>query len=94
MQRPRIDIVGRDWAEGRVFPRHEIKESPYRLSNDHKAFHDAVLDYCLGVVEGAGPDSNGAGAHSGARWRSCAVSGRRRRPRPSCAIVLPLGRPP
>ena len=22
----------------------------------HRAFHDAVLDYCLGVVEGAGPD--------------------------------------
>lgn len=22
----------------------------------HRSFHDAVLDYCLGVVEGAGPD--------------------------------------
>src|SRR5262249_59908944 len=23
---------------------------------EHRLFHDAVLDYCLGVVEGAGPD--------------------------------------
>ena len=58
VQRRRIDIVSRDWGEDRVFPRHEAKENPYSLSNDHKAFHDAVLDYCLGVVEGAGPEQH------------------------------------
>lgn len=56
VQRRRIDITGRDWGEDRAFPRHETTERPYDLSNEHRAFHDAVLDYCLGVVEGAGPD--------------------------------------
>ncbi len=56
VQRRRIDITGRDWGEERVFPRHETAERPYDLTPEHRAFHDAVLDYCLGVVEGAGPD--------------------------------------
>jgi superfamily II DNA or RNA helicase len=56
VQRRRIDITGRDWGEERVFPRHESAESPYKLTDAHRSFHDAVLDYCLGVVEGAGPD--------------------------------------
>ena len=56
VQRRRIDITGRDWGEDRAFPRHETAERPYDLSNDHRSFHDAVLDYCLGVVEGAGSD--------------------------------------
>lgn len=56
VQRRRIDIVGREWGETRAFPEHKTKEAPYDLSNEHRAFHDAALDYCLGVVEGAGPD--------------------------------------
>jgi superfamily II DNA or RNA helicase len=56
VQRRRIDITGRDWGEERTFPRHETAERPYNFTPDHQAFHDAVLDYCLGVVEGAGPD--------------------------------------
>ena len=56
VQRRRIDITGRDWGEDRTFPRHETAECLYELNKDHRAFHDAVLDYCLGVVEGAGPD--------------------------------------
>lgn len=56
VQRRRIDITGRDWGEERVFPRHETAERPYKLTDAHSSFHDAVLDYCLGVVEGAGPD--------------------------------------
>ncbi|WP_460253463.1 helicase-related protein [Acidiphilium sp. MT5] len=61
VQRRRIDITGRakgenEWGEDRVFPRHETKESPYSFNAEHNAFHDAVLDYCLGVVDGAGPD--------------------------------------
>jgi hypothetical protein len=56
VQRRRIDITGRDWGEDRVFPRHETAERPYELGADHRAFHDAVLDYCFGVVEGAGSD--------------------------------------
>src|SRR5690606_34832867 len=53
VQRRRFDITGRDWGEDRVFPRHETAERPYDLEH-HKASHDAVLDYCLGGVEGAG----------------------------------------
>lgn len=56
VQRRRIDITGRDWGEARAFPRHETAERPYNLDAAHKAFHEAVLDYCLGVVEGAGDD--------------------------------------
>ncbi|TIV59108.1 DEAD/DEAH box helicase [Mesorhizobium sp.] len=56
VQRRRIDITSREWDEERTFPRHETTESPYRLDNAHSAFQDAVLDYCLGVVEGAGSD--------------------------------------
>ena len=56
VQRRRIDITGREWGEDRVFPRHETAENPYAFTPAHHAFHDAVLDYCLGVVEGAGPD--------------------------------------
>lgn len=57
VQRRRIDITNREWGdEERAFPRHETAERPYDLTPAHRAFHDAVLDYCLGVVEGAGPD--------------------------------------
>lgn len=58
VQRRRIDITGKDWGEDRAFPRHETTERPYDLTPAHQAFHDAVLDYCLGVVEGAGANEN------------------------------------
>lgn len=58
VQRRRIDITGRDWGEERAFPKHESAERPYALTPAHRSFHDAVLDYCLGVVEGAGADQN------------------------------------
>jgi superfamily II DNA or RNA helicase len=57
VQRRRIDIVARDWGEERIFPRHDTAERPYNLGAAHRAFHDSVLDCCLGVVEGAGPDT-------------------------------------
>ena len=56
VQRRRIDITGREWGEDRVFPNHDTKESPYSLNAEHRSFHDAVLDYCLGVVVGVGSD--------------------------------------
>jgi superfamily II DNA or RNA helicase len=58
VQRRRIDVTGRDWGEDRAFPRHESAECAYELTLAHKAFHDGVLDYCLGVVEGAGNSQN------------------------------------
>ncbi|MER9800913.1 DEAD/DEAH box helicase [Mesorhizobium sp. M0142] len=54
VQRRRIDVTSREWDEERSFPRHETSESSYSFDNAQSAFHDAVLDYCLGVVEGAG----------------------------------------
>ena len=58
VQRRRIDIRNKDWGEDRSFPpRHDTTEKPYRFNSSHQAFHDAVLDYCLGVVEGAGSDN-------------------------------------
>jgi superfamily II DNA or RNA helicase len=57
VQRRRIDITATsEWGEERAFPKHETTERPYNLSKEHRQFHDDVLDYCLGVVEGAGPD--------------------------------------
>lgn len=56
VQRRRIDIVGKEWGEDRAFPRPKTKDEPFKLTKEHQAFHDAVLDYCLGVVEGAGSD--------------------------------------
>jgi superfamily II DNA or RNA helicase len=54
VQRRRIDLVEGDWHENRSFPKHETAEVPYRLDGGHLAFHDAILDYCFGVVEKAG----------------------------------------
>jgi superfamily II DNA or RNA helicase/Arc/MetJ family transcription regulator len=57
VQRRRIDIRSKDWGEDRSFPpRHDTTEKPYRFNPAHQAFHDNVLDYCLGVVEVAGSD--------------------------------------
>ncbi|MFN6952149.1 MAG: helicase-related protein [Albidovulum sp.] len=54
VQRQRIDLVSGDWGENRAFPKHETTEFPYRLSQPHLDFQDAVLDYCFGVVSRAG----------------------------------------
>ena len=54
VQRQRIDLVSGEWDENRAFPKHETTESPYRLSEAHLDFQEAVLDYCFGVVSRAG----------------------------------------
>ncbi|MDP2739272.1 MAG: DEAD/DEAH box helicase [Pseudorhodobacter sp.] len=54
VQRQRIDLVSGEWDENCAFPKHETKESPYRLSQAHLDFQEAVLDYCFGVVSRAG----------------------------------------
>ena len=54
VQRRRTDLVSGEWHEERAFPKHETTEMPYALSKTHLDFHEAVLDYCLGVVSRAG----------------------------------------
>ena len=54
VQRRRIDITGKEWGEDRVFPHHQIKDEAYSFDAPTQAFNDAVLDWCLGVVERAG----------------------------------------
>lgn len=54
VQRQRIDLVSGEWDENRAFPKHETTESPYRLTQAHLDFQEAVLDYCFGVVSRAG----------------------------------------
>jgi superfamily II DNA or RNA helicase len=56
VQRRRTDVTDKEWNEKRTFPRHETAERTYKFDKAHQAFHDAVLDYCLAVVEGAGHD--------------------------------------
>ena len=50
VQRRRIDLVEGEWDEDRSFPKHETTEFPYNLDSTHLSFHEAVLDYCFGVV--------------------------------------------
>jgi superfamily II DNA or RNA helicase len=59
VQRRRADITGRDWGEDRAFPKHVTAERPYSLDAHHRAFHEAVLDYCLGAVSDEGADETG-----------------------------------
>ena len=54
VQRRRVDLVGGDWREDRTFPEHKTTEKPYSLSPAHVGFQEAVLDYCLEVVQKAG----------------------------------------
>ncbi|MEZ5275379.1 MAG: DEAD/DEAH box helicase [Opitutaceae bacterium] len=63
VQRRRIDLVDGEWDEDRAFPKHEAYEHrkgelgyPYRLSQEHAEFHEAVLDYCFEVVAKAGSE--------------------------------------
>ena len=61
VQRRRIDITTGEWGEQHAFPTHHAYEHrkgelgyPYRLSEEHLRFHEAVLDYCFGVISLAG----------------------------------------
>ena len=58
VQRRRVDIMGKEagteWGEDRVFPRHDTTQVTYRFDPATQAFHDAVLDWCLDIVERAG----------------------------------------
>lgn len=54
VQRRRVDLIEGDWDENSSFPKHETKESSYRLSAEHLAFQEAAIDYCLSVVSKAG----------------------------------------
>lgn len=54
VQRRRIDLVDGEWDENRSFPKHETTEYSYRLNEEHRAFQEAVLDYCFTVVSRAG----------------------------------------
>ena len=57
VQRRRLDVTTGGWqqAETRsVFPERNSSEITYSLTPQHQAFHDAVVDYCFGIVERAG----------------------------------------
>lgn len=54
VQRRRIDLISGDWDEDRAFPKHETTEFPYRLSELHRKFQEAALDYCFGIISRVG----------------------------------------
>ncbi len=56
VQRRRVDLIEGDWDEDRSFPKHETTEFSYRLSAEHLAFQETVLDYCLSVVSKVGDE--------------------------------------
>ena len=55
IQRRRIDLED-EWHEESAFPKAFSGEETYHLTPEHKAFHDAVLDYCFGLVQSAGEE--------------------------------------
>lgn len=69
VQRRRVDLVEGDWDENRSFPKHETTEYSYRLNDEHRAFQEAVLDYCFSVVSRAGDAQKDRRLASGALWR-------------------------
>lgn len=54
VQRRRVDVQAPEWGEERTFPKHKAADHDYRLTPRHLSFHEAVLDYCFGVVQRAG----------------------------------------
>jgi superfamily II DNA or RNA helicase len=70
VQRRRIDLISDEWDENRSFPKHETTEYSYRLNEAHRAFQDAVLDYCFSVVSNAG---NGQKDRRHAFWGTLAL---------------------
>ena len=55
IQRRRDDLED-DWQEESAFPKAVPGERPFALNGEHQAFHDAVLDYCFGLVQSAGEE--------------------------------------
>jgi hypothetical protein len=57
VQRRRLDVTSGGWQDEttpNVFPEHKSSEITYALTGSHQAFHDSIIDYCFGVVQGAG----------------------------------------
>lgn len=57
VQRRRLDVTSGGWQDEttpNVFPEHKSSEITYALTGPHQAFHDSIIDYCFGVVQGAG----------------------------------------
>ena len=54
VQRRRVDLIEGDGREDGSFPKHETTEFSYRLSAEHLAFQESVLDYCFSIVSKAG----------------------------------------
>ena len=70
VQRRRIDIIGREWGEERVFPRHETAERPYDLEQRPPVPSTTPCSTTASASSRApAPTSAGAGSPSGARWR-------------------------
>ena len=59
VQRRRIDLTSGEWEESRAFPKHETTDFPYRLSAQHLAFHEALLDWCFNLIATSGAGQGG-----------------------------------
>jgi superfamily II DNA or RNA helicase len=70
VQRRRIDLIAGEWDEDHAFPKHETTEFAYRLSEAHRSFQEAVLDYCFGIVSRVG---SGMRARRIAFWGTLAL---------------------
>jgi superfamily II DNA or RNA helicase len=57
VQRRRIDIEEEEWQIGKTFPKHLDVERPFILTGDWGKFQEDVLDYCVGLTQKAGDNS-------------------------------------
>lgn len=57
VQRRRADIEEEEWQIGRTFPKHLDVERPFLLTGEWGKFQEDVLDYCVGLTQKAGDNS-------------------------------------
>lgn len=57
VQRRRADIEEEEWQIGRTFPKHLDVERPFLLAGEWGKFQEDVLDYCVGLTQKAGDNS-------------------------------------
>ncbi|WP_460989413.1 DEAD/DEAH box helicase family protein [Sphingobium sp. TomTYG45] len=57
VQRRRADVEEDEWDAAKAFPKHYEDERTYTLTGEWGKFQEDVLDYCVGLTEGAGDNA-------------------------------------
>ena len=57
VQRRRADVEEDEWHAAKAFPKHYEDERTFTLTGEWGKFQEDVLDYCVGLTEGAGDNA-------------------------------------